>query len=498
MKTRRPATVRKAFPDGWRRGIRDRRGVVAVMVAVTAPVLFMALGLGIEVSRWSVATLELQRIADAAALAGAFDYANQATPVAQTAEAAAISLAQLNGITLPPNAQFVAGVIMPRDTALQVTVSRQLPLFLAGIFTDAPSLTISATAVAELVQTSVSSGTACVLALQGDSTGITTDLDIDITNGVSVNTTGNCALRSDGDIVLNGSGPIGSSSAPTNVIAAGSVTVENGTTVYGNVTAASIAVTATVSGSVAAPALSDITVNNGGRVGSEITAPSPTQSVDPFAQDTTLQAALQSAATTTGTSENNCNSKNGGVSCTINPGNYSAIDFTGNGDTLTLNPGLYTVNGPVNFTGGTVNFVAGGVTIVSNGAITVSNGVTVQTVTTSGSNTTTTPGVSAATAASATAGAIPGVLFATNANGNAVTFGGGAEIPFAGLLYAPNGTVSISNGVSTSAPGCSEVIASVVNLAGGANFASTTCTQTFGLTNIPSQSSTTETAVLVQ
>ena len=384
------ATFRKSSPSGCRRGIRDRRGVVAVLVGLMAPVLVMALGLGIEVSRWSVAKVELQRIADAAALAGAFDYQNQTTPVAQTATAAAVSLAQINGITTPVTAQIVAGLKNPGDTAMQVTVSRQLPLFLAGIFTAATSLTISATAVAELFPTSVATGTACILALQGDTTGITTDLDIDISNGVNVNTMNNCALRSDGDIVLTGGVNIGSSGAKANVIAAGSVTVENGANVNGNVTAGSISVTANVSGSVAAPASSDITVNNGGLVGSQITAPNPGQAADPFAQDTTLQTALQNASTAAGTSVGNCPG-NGGATCTISPGNYSTINFTGNGDTLTLNPGLYTVNGAVNFTGGTVNFAAGGVTIVSSGAITVDNGVTVQTITTGGSTTPASP-----------------------------------------------------------------------------------------------------------
>jgi hypothetical protein len=495
----RPATSRKSSPSRCLGGIRDRRGVVAVLVGLMAPVLVMALGLGIEVSRWSVAKVELQRTADAAALAGAFDYLNQTTPVQQTAIAAAVNLAQINGITAPVTAQIVTGLTglkNPSDNAMKVTVSRQLPLFLAGIFTAAPSLTISAIAVAEMFPTSVATGTACVLALQGDTTGITTDLDIDISNGVSVNTTNNCALRSDGDIDLTGGVNIGTAGAKANVIAAGSATVENGATVNGNVTAGSISVTATVTGSVAAPAPGDITVNNGGKVGSQITAPNPGQGADPFAQDTTLQTALQNASSTLSTtSETNCNTGNGGVSCTISPGNYSTINFTGNGDTLTLNPGLYTVNGPVNFTGGTVNFVAGGVTIVSSGAINVSNGVKVQTTTAGGS---TTPGVSAATSASATGGAIPGVLFATNSSGNAVTFGGGAQIPFSGLIYAPNGTLTINNGVSAPTLGCAEVVASVVALAGGANFDATACTQAFGLTNIPSQTSTTETAALVQ
>ena len=47
--------------SGMARLAHDRRGGVALLVGLVAPVLAMALGLGVEVSRWSVAKLELQR-----------------------------------------------------------------------------------------------------------------------------------------------------------------------------------------------------------------------------------------------------------------------------------------------------------------------------------------------------------------------------------------------------------------------------------------------------
>jgi hypothetical protein len=445
MKIMRSATVCKSSPNVWRRGIADRRGVVAVLVGLLAPVLFMALGLGIEVSHWSVAMLELQRIADAASLAGAFDYEHQATKVSQTAAAAAVNLAELNGITAPVTAQIIPGPKVPRDVAMQVTVSRQQPLFLAGIFTAAKSVTISATAVAELIPTAT--GAACVLALQGDLTGITTSQDVGIQNGVHISTQG-CTLRSDANITLT-----------------------SGATVDGNVVAAG-------------------TVSGVGQNGASITAPftatsNAGQIADPFANDATVQNALQNAATATGRADN-CTSS-GSPSCSISPGNFDGISVS-NGATLTLAPGLYTVNGPVDFGGGTVNIDAGGVTIVSSGSVTIGNGVSVN-------------GFSAATpgSAGAAAGAIPGVLLATSATGsNAVTFNGGASFIYSGVIYAPNGTVSISNGVSATTPGCAEMIANDVDLTGGATFASTTCAGTFGSTlpAIPSQLTTT--AELVQ
>jgi Flp pilus assembly protein TadG len=440
----------------------DRRGAVALLVGLVAPVLAMALGLGIEVSRWSVAKLELQRIADAAALAGAFDYQHQATKVPKTAAMAAANFAWYNGVTgiatptwtaatnlLTDNqitVQIIAGLRTASDTAMQVTVSRLVPLYLAGIFTSVGTQTVTATAVAELV-TATGGALACVLALQGDATGITTTQDIILKDGVQVNTNG-CALRSDAAVNLTGGATV-----VGDVIAAGQVSVSNGA-------------------SITSP---------------YVATPNAGQIPDPFASDTTLQNALNAAAAASGSAEN-CSS--GGGHCTISPGNFTGIAVS-NGATLTLTPGLYTVNGPVDFAGGTVNVQAGGVSIVTSGQVTISNGVTVN-------------GFLAATpgSAGAAAGAIPGVLLATSATNPsgsyAAIFAGGASFAFAGVMYVPNGTVSISNGVSTTTPGCAEVVAGDVNMAGGATFASSSCAGTFGSTLPTVSTQLTTTAVLVQ
>ena len=52
----------------------DRRGAVAVLIGLSAPVLMMAVGLGVELSSWTVTQQELQRTADVAALAAAEAY----------------------------------------------------------------------------------------------------------------------------------------------------------------------------------------------------------------------------------------------------------------------------------------------------------------------------------------------------------------------------------------------------------------------------------------
>jgi Flp pilus assembly protein TadG len=467
---------------GIARWSRDRRGVVAVLFALAAPVLGLALGAGIEVSRWSVAMIELQRIADAAALAGAFDYQNQPPSVAQTAGAAedaakaAANLAQINGVsataspvwntntqTFPDGLITVqvvsgpgvtnpsSGVRNPGDFALQVTVSRAVPLFLAGFFTKATTQTVSATAIAELVGTPT--GAACVLALQGDVNGITSNQDISVNNG-SIVTQGNCSLRSDGNVNLSGGVQV---AAP--VVAAGQVigVGQNGASIKAPFTATS----------------------NAGQVS------------DPLHNDAALQAALKAAATVTGPNDSCTGS--GQAACSLSPGTFTGIAVS-NGAPLTMAPGLYIVGSAgVDFGGGSVTIAAGGVTIATSGTITIGNGVTVN-----GLDAAATGSTAAAPVTSGGGGAIPGVVLATSSSSsNAMQFNGGASFVYSGVFYAPNGSVAISNGVSATTPACAEVVANDISLTGGATFSSNACLADFGigLPGIPSQLTTTATLV---
>ena len=89
---------------------RDRRASVAVYIAMLAPVLAGSMALGIEVTSWSGAQVDMQRTADASARAGAIYCYNYATAnsgstclsnatAAQTAATLAARLAEVNGIT---------------------------------------------------------------------------------------------------------------------------------------------------------------------------------------------------------------------------------------------------------------------------------------------------------------------------------------------------------------------------------------------------------------
>ena len=79
--------------------VSERRGAVGLWVALMAPVLSAALGLGIEVSRWSAVQVDAQRNADVAAIAGAVYYNRNsgAANLAQNTATYAAHIAEMNG-----------------------------------------------------------------------------------------------------------------------------------------------------------------------------------------------------------------------------------------------------------------------------------------------------------------------------------------------------------------------------------------------------------------
>lgn len=91
-------------PPIWARFWRDRRGVVAVAVAILLPVLIGFAGLGIEVGMWFAIQRQNQSAADAAAISAALEYAENVTPNLTAATAAAATTAAYNLFnTSPPN-----------------------------------------------------------------------------------------------------------------------------------------------------------------------------------------------------------------------------------------------------------------------------------------------------------------------------------------------------------------------------------------------------------
>ena len=105
-------------PPIWVRFVRDRRGAVALAVAVLLPVLIGFAGLGIEVGMWFWIQRQNQSAADAAAISAALEYAaqiesgvptNPASAATITASYNSFSASSPNTLNLYPCYDFKVG-----------------------------------------------------------------------------------------------------------------------------------------------------------------------------------------------------------------------------------------------------------------------------------------------------------------------------------------------------------------------------------------------------
>jgi hypothetical protein len=204
---------------------------------------------------------------------------------------------------------------------------------------------------------------------------------------------------------------------------------------------------------------------------------------DPLASDAALQAAL---ASPTSCNVSNCTVAGGG-SITLQPGRYDSWNIS-SATSVTLSPGLYVVNNGISLTGNNVTITGTGVTIISSSIKT--NGATMNLI---------------APGQSPTNGAVPGVVFASNATGNLFSFAGGAVTTLTGAVYVPNANFSFSGNATLGTTAyqegnldtdCLEVIASTVSISGGTNMSAMNC-QAMG---VPSTNpiAPTQTSQLVQ
>jgi Flp pilus assembly protein TadG len=395
--------------------LRNRRGSVALMTGIMAPVMVMSLAMGIEVTSWSVTKLDLQRIADVSAWAGARQYI--VTNDVRSATQTAADLAEINGAagaasrgwssttsTTTDNlitAQVVGGIRSADDKAVKVTVKRSISTSFSRIFPGTQSsVTVSAVAVAEIGSVGPQP---CITALGGGVDGITTGIDASVTGNASLVASG-CSLRSNDGISQSGGGTI-----HTDGVYAG-----------GGISGASICC--------------DLHPNAG-------------QITDPYATDTAVQNAFNSLISGTGTAV----SVASGVTQSIGPGTYSSLDVHG---TLNLSPGLYIING--NISAGAQAAISGtGVTIITSGIVS----------TTGGSSLTLT-----APTTSPTGSAIPGVLLAGNST-YASSFLGNSTIPVTGVVYFPHAALKFGGTSSAGGGGCTELIAATVTVVGTVNLA---------------------------
>jgi Flp pilus assembly protein TadG len=158
---------------------RSSRGQMVVIVALIIPVLLGAISLGTDVAVFYFNWMQLQKAADAAALAGA----NYLPDNPSTAQSTAIAYAESNGIKA---AEIIATSVASNDLSISVTLQRTVPYFFArtlGLSTG--QISTSATASPQYAPSTVNASTSGQVPSGGDSNGA---------NGTNCSTIGACDL----------------------------------------------------------------------------------------------------------------------------------------------------------------------------------------------------------------------------------------------------------------------------------------------------------------
>jgi Flp pilus assembly protein TadG len=418
------------IPVTWARRIRPelgRRGAVAILVGLSAPMLLMAVALGVEVSSWTVTQQKLQRTADAAALAAAEAYYRGAS--AQTAATYGAYVAELNkasgaatrswlGSTLSDGnitVQKTTGPVNSSDTAFLATIKANVPLlFTAYVLHGTTTETITATATAEIES---ASAPYCVLALDSTSgaegLSLSNGVNLNVSAcGAAINTPGANALYMTGGATLTAGGL---SIVGTYNISNGAAKTVSGTT------------------STGATAVADPYAN--------VSIPTPGACTTQSGNLTSWQASR----------------------VTLSPGTFcSGISISSNlSNGVTFSPGVYIIdNSSLSITGSTttgtgVTFILTGSTSAQVGTATITNGANV-------------------TLSAPTSGSTSGVVILQDPKASSGTdqIAGGSNYSVTGALVFSSQTVNYSNGSSNNSA-CTQLIASQLNFTGGATFGNT-------------------------
>ena len=188
-------------PLKWLRNLwRDRRGNALIVCAATLPLVIGSAANGVDTIQVSLAKRQLQRMADSAAIAGAYaKYQNHNVTTAVNRDLTLNDDVTLSGAPLIENAPTAgAGAGNPRAVRVVLTAQRSVPFI--SFFTGS-TMTVRTEATA----TSVYAGDYCMVSLEaGNVTGVTFtgNTDLDIACGVISNATGNAGIVASGSAVV--------------------------------------------------------------------------------------------------------------------------------------------------------------------------------------------------------------------------------------------------------------------------------------------------------
>ncbi|MFN3620598.1 pilus assembly protein TadG-related protein [Sphingorhabdus sp.] len=384
--------------------IKDQKGTVLMFAALTMPLLLGAAGLAVDTVQWTLWKRQLQRQADSAAMAGAF----ARTQVSNVQSTATADIAR--NMTVPFSAPPVIenaptrGSYAGNARAVRVVLQTQQSLPFSSIFLKAPPVIVAvATAAA------VSQGNYCMIALE--------------TNAVA-------AITMQGNATVNMGCGMASNSKGSNAVEAGGSSVITATPVsaVGGLQASSNYASPTTLLPYSAP------------------------QDDPFAH--VPVPAVSGCGGNVNVGPNSTR--------TLNPGCFSGMDLKG---TVTLNPGIYYIDGgSLDFgsqavvTGDNVTFVLTSSNAATNpsliGALNINGGATVN-------------------LTASTSGPFAGILFyqdprATNTKSNIVN--GNSTSKYQGAIYMPRQTVQF-NGTAGMNTECIQIVARRIVFSGNSTIA---------------------------
>ncbi len=414
---------------GIRSIYQSKNGAVAIQIALLMPVLIGMAALAIDIGFVLFEQRHMQSAADGAAFSAAMaQMAGHPIPISTEAYAVAAAdgfVNGANGVTVTVNTPAVSPPASAADAAnpstIQVIIQQPQTLPLVGALCSlvpgskcSGTFNVAAQAVA-IGSASCTNNCGCILQTDPNApTGLSMSngVTVNLTQcSVSVNAIGSAALSVIGGATLN---------APA-ISIAGGVSVNNGAQINGQ---------------------GSCSTNCSQQTGKSVS--------NPYTSETMPPSSGPSFSTTT---------YGQGRTFNLSPGVWSGNVSIANGATVTMQPGVYFVNGGNFSVGGGATLTGTGVTIVltsANGTVTIDNGATVN-------------------LTAPTSGATAGIAFfgnplATESNIN--NFAGGSSTNITGVLYFPTQTVHFSNGSSSS---CTQLIAGMISVVGGTTLKNTSC-----------------------
>jgi Flp pilus assembly protein TadG len=412
-------TTRRAFLSLMRL-LSDRKGNVAVITAMSLTSLLGFAGLGTEATLWYVTKRNMQGAADTAAFTAATALAAGQNAAGYQSAGKAIALQYgfdascgANGsysicVTSPPT----SGAFTTNASAVEVVIQQPQTMMFANLFLSS-SPTILARAVA--AATGPSGPSSCVIALDRGNVTDVMDSGTGTLNmpdcGLQVNSTSSSALSISGTASIN----------------AKSATIVGNYSVSGHPT---------------------INITNGITTGGAAMA-------DPYA-NVNIPSYTGCNSTATHVTTAKTLTPVGGVYVLCN-----GLSVSGQGN-LTLQPGVYVING------GSFS-VSGGATVTGDGVTIIMTNSTTPTSTGSVSIS----GGSKVTISAPTTGATAGLAFfqdrgASNAGTN--SFSGGATQSITGAIYFPNQAVSFSGNTGNTPAQCTQLIGYTLTFSGTSTF----------------------------